>query len=433
MMKQRNIVRAVAVAAAVLLAVAGCGNDDDGGKDKQVKVLGTDGNTGQGTADQFKDKGALVGLRGTAPLTDLGDDFKNKMLALNPNITVFNFSAESYDAAIVSALAAETARSTQGTEIAKYINGVTTKGEKCKTFSDCKKLLDQNKDIDYDGVSGPLEFTDPGEPSVASFGIISYDRNNKVSDTKFEIAGDKSKATKTEPTVPARNTPAAGGPLKLGTLLSETGGLSQYGPAFFGGVRLAVKDLNEAGGVNGQQVALEERDDGTDPNVAGPAADALLREDVDVIIGCAGSTVSKSVIDKITGAGVVMFSPSNTSDEFTTYNDRGLYFRTAPPDVLQSRPLANLILDDGADRVAILYQNTSYGAGLAKNVKKNLENADVPGGNVLLIPYDEKGRDFSTEVQKAKNHDPEYVVVVGYAESVTILKKLNEVGIGSKR
>ena len=48
-------------------------------------------------------------------------------------------------------------------------------------------------------------------------------------------------------------------------------------------------------------------------------------------------SVSLSVIDKITGAGVVHFSPANTSDQLTTYNDKGLYFRTAPPDVLQGR------------------------------------------------------------------------------------------------
>ncbi|NUS74347.1 MAG: ABC transporter substrate-binding protein, partial [Corynebacteriales bacterium] len=113
--------------------------------------------------------------------------------------------------------------------------------------------------------------------------------------------------------------------------------------------------------------------------------------------------------------------------------DNGLYFRTAPPDVLQAKPLANLILEDGADRVVVMYQNTAYGEGLAKNVQKNLIAGDVPEGDVLLIAYDEKGRDFSAEVNKAADHDPEYILVIGYDESQSIVKKLNEKGIGPKR
>ena len=54
--------------------------------------------------------------------------------------------------------------------------------------------------------------------------------------------------------------------------------------------------------------------------------------------------MSLSVIDKITGDGVVQISPANTSDELTDYADKGLYFRTAPPDVLQGRVLGDLIL-----------------------------------------------------------------------------------------
>ena len=58
---------------------------------------------------------------------------------------------------------------------------------------------------------------------------------------------------------------------------------------------------------------------------------------------CRVVLVSLSVIDKITGAGVVQFSPANTSRRFDTYADKGLYFRTAPSDVLQGPVLGNLV------------------------------------------------------------------------------------------
>ena len=59
--------------------------------------------------------------------------------------------------------------------IAAEINGVTKDGEKCTSFADCKALIEAGTDIDYDGVGGPYEFVDAGEPAAASFRIATYD------------------------------------------------------------------------------------------------------------------------------------------------------------------------------------------------------------------------------------------------------------------
>ena len=99
---------------------------------------------------------------------------------------------------------------------------------------------------------------------------------------------------------------------------------------------------------------------------------ACSQAGVNVIIGAASSGVSQTVIDTVTGAGVMQISPANTSDNFTTYDDNGLYFRTAPPDVLQARALADLILEDGNNTVGILALNDPYGTGLAENTRNNL-------------------------------------------------------------
>ena len=74
----------------------------------------------------------------------------------------------------------------------------------------------------------------------------------------------------------------------------------------------------------------------------------LLNQKVSAIVGAAASGVSKLVIDQVIGAGTILFSPSNTSPDFTTYKDDGLYFRTAPSDNLQGEVLGNLIAEDGA-------------------------------------------------------------------------------------
>ena len=77
----------------------------------------------------------------------------------------------------------------------------------------------------------------------------------------------------------------------------------------------------------------------TTTDTANQTVDRLLSQNVDAIIGAASSGVTLTVIDKITGAGVVQFSPANTSKTLSDYPDKGLYFRTAPPDILQGAVL----------------------------------------------------------------------------------------------
>ena len=86
----------------------------------------------------------------------------------------------------------------------------------------------------------------------------------------------------------------------------------------------------------GKPVEYSPGDSGdTSTDTASQTVDRLLGENVDAIIGAASSSVSLTVIDKITAAGVVQFSPANTSNKLSDYADKGLYFRTAPPDILQ--------------------------------------------------------------------------------------------------
>ena len=114
-------------------------------------------------------------------------------------------------------------------------------------------------------------------------------------------------------------TPVSGTPLhkehrENGTLLPETGDLAFLGPPEIAGADLAVRDINEAGGVLGADVVLEQGDSGdTTTDTANLEVDRLLAAGSDVVVGAASSAVSKTVIDKITGACTIQFSPANTS------------------------------------------------------------------------------------------------------------------------
>ena len=132
---------------------------------------------------------------------------------------------------------------------------------------------------------------------------------------------------------PVEGTRAGDGQLSIGGLMPQTGSLAFLGQPMFAGAELAIADLNAAGGVLGKEVKYSAGDSGdTSTDTASQTTDRFLAEGVDAIVGPASSGVALTVIDKITAAGVTFFSPANTSPKLSTYPDKGLYFRDAPPD-----------------------------------------------------------------------------------------------------
>jgi len=218
------------------------------------------------------------------------------------------------------------------------------------------------------------------------------------------------------------------GTLTIGTLLPQTGDLAFLGPPEFAGVDAAVKDINAAGGVNGKEVVQKKADsgDGT-PDIAGSSVDKLLNANADTIIGAAASSVSLTVIDKIVGAGVVEFSPANTSPAFDTYDDKGLYFRTSPSDVLQGSVLGNLIVQDGYN-VAIMARQDSYGEGLAKQLEQTLKDQ---GSNVAVsVLYSADATNYTAEINKVAAAKPDAIALIAFEETTKIIPGLIAKGVG---
>ena len=219
------------------------------------------------------------------------------------------------------------------------------------------------------------------------------------------------------------------GVLRIGSLLPQTGDLAFLGPPEFAGVDLAVQDINAAGGVLGKPVEEFDADsgDGT-PDIAGSEVDKLFNDKVDAIIGAAAAGVSVSVIDKITGAGVVHFSPANTAAGFDTYDDNGLYFRTAPSDRLQGQVLGNLAVEDGFSNVAIMARQDFYGEGLADQVKATLEEKGATVSDFVL--YSADAQNYTAEVNQVAASKPDAIVLIAFEETTKIIPQLIAKGVG---
>jgi branched-chain amino acid transport system substrate-binding protein len=214
--------------------------------------------------------------------------------------------------------------------------------------------------------------------------------------------------------------------LKIGSLLPTTGNLAFLGPPEIAGVDAAVAEINAAGGVLGKCVSVSHKDSGdTTTDTATQSATALINEGVDAIVGAASSGVSLSVIDQVTGAGVVQISPANTAPDLSTYADDGYYFRTAPSDVLQGRVLGNLITGDGNENVAFLTIQDPYGTGLYENSKISIEAA---GGTVVANEEFAAGtKNFSAQVDKVLAASPDAIAIISFDEVKSILPELVKV------
>ncbi|MEV6817081.1 ABC transporter substrate-binding protein, partial [Micromonospora sp. NPDC051296] len=295
------------------------------------------------------------------------------------------------------------------------------------------------QDIEYRSVSiTRAGFTDAGEPATASYATLHFD-GHQLNDAKSEFVGagdDSAASTKAPPKGRKQSVgPSSDAPLVLGGLLPKTGDLALAYPPLGAGAALAIKEINAAGGVLGEDVVWIDGDDGTNPTVAKATVASHIDAGVHVIIGAGASTISAAVLPDVVDAGRVLFSPSNTAASLTTADDNGLYFRTAPPDGLQGRALADVILRDGPQKIAIVARKDSYGEGLQDIVRTELERAGFGGDKVKLLGY-EPGEgaeappiNFSDGAKQIKAFGADAVLIIGFAESAEVIKALADANV----
>jgi branched-chain amino acid transport system substrate-binding protein len=128
------------------------------------------------------DPSVLLGAKGTFfSATPAGGEttFPERYEAAHPDAELL-YAAPAYDTLIVLALASLAAGSVNAADYVGEINDVTRGGTKCARFAACADLIAAGTDIDYDGASGPLDFTDIGEPSIGSYDTFYFDEQGQI-------------------------------------------------------------------------------------------------------------------------------------------------------------------------------------------------------------------------------------------------------------
>jgi ABC-type branched-subunit amino acid transport system substrate-binding protein len=221
--------------------------------------------------------------------------------------------------------------------------------------------------------------------------------------------------------------------VKIGALIPMTGDLQAYGETCLTGVKLAVEQINDQGGVMGGELVAKVGDTQTKPQAGIDAAQKLVSiENVAGIVGALSSGVTIPVAQSVTSTSkVVQISPASTSPVITGLQDNDYLFRTVPSDAFQGVALARLIEQAGYGNVATLYVNNDYGEGLADSFKKSFEKG---GGTVSAsLAYEPGNASYRGELSKAASGGAEALLLIGYPENgVTILRQALEEGYFQK-
>jgi neutral amino acid transport system substrate-binding protein len=150
------------------------------------KTYFVDGNLADYSADF--EPGTLKGAQGTLPGQDPDQSFKDNLVswykqAEGQDMKDFSYGAESYDATILSALAAVKGGANDSQTVQKNFAAVSgaTQGEECNTYADCVELLKAGKEIRYAGPSGIGPIDSENDPSSAFIGIYQYGDDNTYS------------------------------------------------------------------------------------------------------------------------------------------------------------------------------------------------------------------------------------------------------------
>lgn len=206
---------------------------------------------------------------------------------------------------------------------------------------------------------------------------------------------------------------AEGNQVVLGTLLPKTGDLAALGKNTSTAVELATKQANESDATT--EVELVAQDSGTQESIAQSSVQQILSQNADAIVGAVSSAVCLSVIDTVVQSEVLMISPACTTPQLSSYDDNGLFFRTAAPSDTQGALLAKVAYDDGKRRMALMSVRNIYGQSIADQF---VERFNELGGEIVAkVEYDATAKSFTAETQKVAAANPDAVALIGYVDT----------------
>lgn len=221
------------------------------------------------------------------------------------------------------------------------------------------------------------------------------------------------------------------GAIRIGHFASMTGDTATFGQSTDRGIRLAIDELNGAGGVLGRKLELITEDDRSVTEEARTAAQKLIQRDAVVaLLGEVASSRSMAAAPEAQRASIPMISPASTNTKVTEAGD--YVFRTCFIDPFQGAVMARFAFSElGARRVAILFDfKQDYSVGLAEAFRTKFREL---GGEIVADErYTSGDIEFRAQLTTIRGAKPDAVFVPGYyTELGLIAKQARELGLGA--
>jgi branched-chain amino acid transport system substrate-binding protein len=221
----------------------------------------------------------------------------------------------------------------------------------------------------------------------------------------------------------------AGEPVKLGFFMSITGRDASFGEAALRGARLAVDDLNAAGGILGRPVELVVEDNRSLPGESATAAKKLItRSKVVALIGECASSRTLEAAPVAQAAGLPLVTPASTNPKVTAVGD--CIFRVCFADPFQGAVLATYAWKNlGLRRAALLIDSTApYSVGLAEVFAKTFT---ALGGEIVASQkYSGGDKDFRAQLTAIRATRADALFLPGYyVEAGLAAQQSRELGL----
>jgi branched-chain amino acid transport system substrate-binding protein len=216
--------------------------------------------------------------------------------------------------------------------------------------------------------------------------------------------------------------------IKIGAIQPMTGTVASWGQHGERAMRIAVQEINAAGGIRGHQVQLILEDSQGDPKVGVNALKKLIDVDkVPLVIGDAISPVSFATAPIASTRHVVLLSPGSTA-ALLTREGGNYFFRVMPSDALQSKITAEWIAGLGFRDVAVVGTNNVWGKGLVEFFSREFPKR---GGRLALEQLvGEQVSDFRTVIEKIRAADPDAIYAPLYqTQAGQFLRQLKQLGV----
>ena len=220
---------------------------------------------------------------------------------------------------------------------------------------------------------------------------------------------------------------SGGDTFKIGGIGPVTGGAAIYGQAVKNGAELAIKEINEAGGIGGYQIDYNFQDDEHDAEKAVNAYNNLKDWGMQVLIGTTTSAPCIAVVEKTHEDNMFQITPSGTAVECVQYDNA---FRMCFSDPTQGTESAKYIGENGmAQKVAVIYDSSDvYSTGIYEAFAAEAENQPFDIVSVEAFTADAK-TDFSVQVQKSKDAGADLLFMpFYYTEASLVLAECNKQG-----